>query len=100
MDLTELKRLTSSDVKKTEEKDKSENFNGNQNKDKNELKYRNESKNENEIENGDGNENENENENVLFLRVLTASLCELLTSKYGHDILDGKIAYLSKHSYR
>jgi hypothetical protein len=82
--VTELKRLTSSDMKKIKEKDKSENINDNKNENRNEVKHRNDSKNE--------NENEYEYENILFLRVITASLCELLTSKYGHDILDGKIA--------
>ena len=59
-------------------KDENENINGVKNKNKNE------NKDENEIK------NESENGNILFLRFLTASLCEVLISKYGHDILNGK----------
>ena len=47
--------------------------------------------NEDESDEVDKNEDDVETENIFFLRVLTASLCEVLVSKYGHDILDGKI---------
>ena len=89
----ESKRLTSRDVKKIEHKDKSDDINDNLSKDKNknQIKYSNESRNENENENENKNEDGSDNENVIFLRVLTASLCELLTTRYGHDILDGKL---------
>ena len=62
------------------------------NKDENVSSTGNKIKNKNKNENKDENEikNKTENENVHFLRYLTASLCEVLISKFGHDILNGK----------
>lgn len=78
LDLIEnVKKLPSvKDNTNNKERDKSKAVNDSKNdtlnKDKNEVKI------------------ESENENILFLRFLTASLCEVLISKYGHDILNGE----------
>lgn len=94
LDLIEnVKKLSTKDSTDDEDRDKSKEVNNTKNVslNKDENKNKNVKGNKNKDENKDENEikNESENENILFLRYLTASLCEVLVSKYGHDILNG-----------